>query len=237
MSFEQYKEAETTKHVHRLHPYKGKFIPQLVEYFLDTHIDEFKKETYFTKGDIILDPFCGSGTTLVQSNELGIHAVGIDVSEFNTLISNVKIKKYDLIDIQNEITRISNILNRYLLDSHVIEFDQKLTSELARINNLHFATGAYRYKVNEGKINEEQYSKGILKEAMTIYLDLVKGHKINLKQKDSQSFLDKWYIQPVRDEFELVFEEVKKVKNKDTKKILTIILSRTIRSCRATTTF
>jgi len=33
LSFEQYKEAETTKHVHRLHPYKGKFIPQLAEYF------------------------------------------------------------------------------------------------------------------------------------------------------------------------------------------------------------
>ena len=33
LSFEQYKEAETTKHIHRLHPYKGKFIPQLVEYF------------------------------------------------------------------------------------------------------------------------------------------------------------------------------------------------------------
>lgn len=31
LSFDGYKEAETTKHVHRLHPYKGKFIPQLVE--------------------------------------------------------------------------------------------------------------------------------------------------------------------------------------------------------------
>ncbi|HQP89705.1 MAG TPA: site-specific DNA-methyltransferase, partial [Bacteroidales bacterium] len=44
LSFEQYTEAERTKHVHRLHPYKGKFIPQLVEYFLDSHTDEFKKE-------------------------------------------------------------------------------------------------------------------------------------------------------------------------------------------------
>ena len=43
LSFDQYKEAETTKHVHRLHPYKGKFIPQLVEYFLDDHTDNFKK--------------------------------------------------------------------------------------------------------------------------------------------------------------------------------------------------
>ncbi len=43
LSFSQYTEAERTKHVHRLHPYKGKFIPQLVEYFLDTHTDELKK--------------------------------------------------------------------------------------------------------------------------------------------------------------------------------------------------
>lgn len=53
LSFDQYKEAETTKHVHRLHPYKGKFIPQLVEYFLDDHTDNFKTEIYFKKGDII----------------------------------------------------------------------------------------------------------------------------------------------------------------------------------------
>lgn len=80
LSFDSYKESETTKHVHRLHPYKGKFIPQLVEYFLDDHIDSYKKEIYFNKGDIVLDPFCGSGTTLVQANELGMHAVGVDIS-------------------------------------------------------------------------------------------------------------------------------------------------------------
>ncbi len=32
LSFDHLKEADTTKHVHRLHPYKGKYIPQLVEY-------------------------------------------------------------------------------------------------------------------------------------------------------------------------------------------------------------
>ena len=69
LSFDQYKESETTKHVHRLHPYKGKFIPQLVQYFLDDHTDNFKTETFFKKGDIVLDPFCGSGTTLVQANK------------------------------------------------------------------------------------------------------------------------------------------------------------------------
>ena len=69
LSFDNLPEKETTKHVHRLHPYKGKYIPQLVKYFLDGHTDEFKDSVYFQKGDIVLDPFAGSGTTLVEANE------------------------------------------------------------------------------------------------------------------------------------------------------------------------
>ena len=32
------RERERTKHVHRLHPYHGKFIPQLVEVLLDRYL-------------------------------------------------------------------------------------------------------------------------------------------------------------------------------------------------------
>ncbi len=61
LSFSGVREYERTKHVHRLHPYLGKFIPQLVEVFL---------RYYFKKGDSILDPFMGSGTTLIEANVL-----------------------------------------------------------------------------------------------------------------------------------------------------------------------
>ena len=85
LSFDNLREKDTTKHVHRLHPYKGKFIPQLVEYFIDSHIDDFKKDVYFKSGDIILDPFSGSGTTLVQAHEMSMHSIGIDISHFNCM--------------------------------------------------------------------------------------------------------------------------------------------------------
>ena len=76
LSFSNLRESDTTKHVHRLHPYKGKFIPQLVEYFLDSHLNDYKKQIFFKAENIILDPFMGSGTTLVQSSELGLHSIG-----------------------------------------------------------------------------------------------------------------------------------------------------------------
>ena len=113
LSFSEYKESETTKHVHRLHPYKGKFIPQLVEYFLDQHINKFKNRVFFNPGDIILDPFCGSGTTLVQANELGLNSVGIDISAFNAFISNVKVGKYNIDDMRDLAEAIKSALKNY----------------------------------------------------------------------------------------------------------------------------
>lgn len=235
LSFDQYKEAETTKHVHRLHPYKGKFIPQLVEYFLDSHTDKFKKEVYFNKGDIVLDPFAGSATTLVQACELGIHAIGIDVSEFNTLIGECKITKYNLADVQAEISRITKALKWFLANSHALEFETKLLQELYIFNNKYFPVPEYKYKVKRNQINEKQYGAEKEREFLPIFKKLVKEYGIKLKQDKSDTFLDKWYCQHIRDEIHFVFNEIKKIKNADTKKIISIILSRTIRSCRATT--
>jgi DNA modification methylase len=235
LSFEQYKEAETTKHVHRLHPYKGKFIPQLVEYFLDNHTDKFKKEAYFKPGDIVLDPFSGSGTTMVQACELGIHAIGVDISAFNTMIGNCKVEKYNLIDVQTEINRISNALNKFTADSNAVEFDQKLLQALYVFNNKHFPVPEYKYKVKQKEIDEKTYGAEKESEFLPIYNKLIEQYKIKLRQENENSFLEKWYTQHIREEIEFVHNEIKKVQNPETKKILNIILSRTIRSCRATT--
>ncbi|MDR1974642.1 MAG: site-specific DNA-methyltransferase [Bacteroidales bacterium] len=235
LSFDQYKEAETTKHVHRLHPYKGKFIPQLVEYFLDDHTDKFKTETYFKKGDIVLDPFAGSGTTMVQACELGMHAVGIDVSAFNTLISNCKVAKYDLADIQYEITRLTKELEYFIKNSNVIEFEERLLQELNIFNTQYFPVPDYKYRLRNGEINEMKYGKEKEKLFLPIFERLINQHNIKLRQEANSTFLDKWYSQHIRYEIDFVFEGIKKIKNDKTKRIVSVILSRTIRSCRATT--
>jgi len=91
-----------TKHVHRLHPYMGKFIPQLVEIFLR----KFEPK-------LVYDPFCGSGTTLVEANALGIDSIGTDISVFNVLLSKVKTDKYDIELLDKEIHGILKRLSKY----------------------------------------------------------------------------------------------------------------------------
>jgi hypothetical protein len=87
-------ERERTKHVHRLHPYLGKFVPQLVEALLGR---------YARPGGRVLDPFAGSGTTLVQALESGYDAVGIDVAAFNCLLMRVKTARYDAFLLEKEL--------------------------------------------------------------------------------------------------------------------------------------
>lgn len=80
-------QVQRTKHVHALHPYLGKFIPQLVEVFLRRN---------FRPGNCVYDPFVGSGTTLVEANAFGASGVGCDISAFNCLLARVKTQQYAL---------------------------------------------------------------------------------------------------------------------------------------------
>ena len=90
-------ERERTKHVHRLHPYLGKFIPQLVEILLGR---------YFRPGQHVLDPFAGSGTTLVQALESGLDATGVDIAAFNCLLMEVKTREYNPFVLERELREV-----------------------------------------------------------------------------------------------------------------------------------
>jgi hypothetical protein len=96
-------ERERTKHVHRLHPYVGKFIPQLVEVLL---------ERYFRPGQHVLDPFAGSGTTAVQALESGLDATAVELAAFNCLLISVKTAHYAPFTLERDLREACARLDR-----------------------------------------------------------------------------------------------------------------------------
>lgn len=69
--------------VHGLHEYKGKFNPQIGRAILNI--------LGVSEGSRVLDPFCGSGTSLVECAHMGIKATGTDISPLAVFIANAKL--------------------------------------------------------------------------------------------------------------------------------------------------
>lgn len=67
---------------HGFHRYVGRFPSHLVRALINSF--------GATNNDTILDPFCGSGTTLVESRMLGVNAIGIEISPLSSMMSRVK---------------------------------------------------------------------------------------------------------------------------------------------------
>ena len=67
---------------HGAHEYRGKFFPQLARVLLNI--------AKIRPGDFVLDPMCGSGTTLVEAALAGCRAVGVDMNPLSVLMSRAK---------------------------------------------------------------------------------------------------------------------------------------------------
>jgi hypothetical protein len=68
---------------------------------------------YFAPGEHVLDPFAGSGTTLVQALESGLDATGVDVAAFNCLLVDVKTRPYNLFTLEHELRDACGRLDRF----------------------------------------------------------------------------------------------------------------------------
>lgn len=102
----------STYYTHGFHPYPAKFTPQLVNKYFSL---------YCKRGYKIIDPFCGSGTTLVEAALNGMESVGIDLNPIAYIISKAKTSRFTEKEIEIIKDFISDI-NKSIEDNNFFNY-------------------------------------------------------------------------------------------------------------------
>ncbi len=90
-----------TRGRHKVHKYPAMLHPLLVDFLI---------EEYAKNDDIIFDPFCGSGVTLVQASVKNHESFGFDINPLSLLIAKVKTTKYDFKKLEEDFKKFKNHL-------------------------------------------------------------------------------------------------------------------------------
>jgi site-specific DNA-methyltransferase (cytosine-N4-specific) len=93
--------ADTKTETHCFHAYPAMMIPQIARSLI---------ELYGRRGGTLLDPFCGSGTALVEAKLAGMNSYGIDINPLALLLARAKTRILDIGEIKRESIRL---LDRY----------------------------------------------------------------------------------------------------------------------------
>lgn len=156
---------------HGLFPYRGKFHPQLIKGLINI--------LNIQKGETILDPMAGSGTTNVEAALMGINSKAIDVSPFCQFMIKTK---YEALTIDLKLLEQTKIENKKLFDffkqGDVLKRITKISDDnKIKIYNLAFLAflDALGYSKRVVKSNHEQLFDKVLPR----YIETVKSFLSN----------------------------------------------------------
>lgn len=133
-------DVSVKRDIHSIHPYPAKFIPQ-IPYTL-------MKILGVPENTVVLDPFCGSGTTLVEAQRMGIDSYGVDLNPIACLLSKTKTSDLcdDFLDIAAECVKNATVVTNiglreiknvnHWFKQDVQEGIQTLLNEFDRISDI-----------------------------------------------------------------------------------------------------
>ena len=98
-----FRESDTKEYTHCFHTYPAMMIPQIARRLL---------KEYGTEGGWLLDPYCGTGTSLVEASLFGMHSVGCDINPLVRLVAAAKSTPVCLSVLDKTLSE----LNKYLFE-------------------------------------------------------------------------------------------------------------------------
>jgi SAM-dependent methyltransferase len=132
----------TERATHSLHSYPARLLLNIPSFFLGTSLSK--------PGQVVLDPFCGSGTVLLEAIRAGRHAIGADSNPLARLITRAKLKPISGLELKRHRASFPkkipdapslappSIVNRdYWFYPHVQRDLLRILEPIRRIRNIH----------------------------------------------------------------------------------------------------
>jgi site-specific DNA-methyltransferase (cytosine-N4-specific) len=148
--------ASTRDLTHCYHDYPARMIPQVAGRLIDL---------FGARATLLFDPYCGSGTSLVEASIRGIHAVGTDLNPLARLIAKAKVSTPDLDALEHQIM----LFNRFALGEK--ERRRRLPDkfEVHGISNLEFW---FKTAVIEKLFEIREFVKSITDENIRLFFQV-----------------------------------------------------------------
>ncbi len=94
-----FRTADTKEYTHCFHTYPAMMIPQIARKLLNQ---------YGVEGEWLLDPYCGTGTSLVEASLFGMNSVGCDINPLVRLIATTKLTPISLKTLDSELNKLND---------------------------------------------------------------------------------------------------------------------------------
>ncbi len=107
-----FREANTKEYTHCFHPYPAMMIPQVTGKIIDKYGEGAK---------LLFDPYCGSGTSLVEASIRGISSIGTDINPLARLLSKVKTTIIPIDDLDNALKDFNDFIFSIRLGGKKVE--------------------------------------------------------------------------------------------------------------------
>jgi len=111
-----FRSANTKEYTHCFHIYPAMMIPQIARRLI---------ELYGKEGEILFDPYCGTGTSLVEARLAGMNALGTDINPTARLIALAKTRDYNIKNLEKSVKKFLSLIEEEIESiSNYSNFDQ-----------------------------------------------------------------------------------------------------------------
>ncbi len=193
-------------------------------------------EKYSDLGDIVLDPFCGSGVTISESLKTGRKAIGIDIEPMATFITKMTVKPLDMEDFNKTFKKLEEKLKEKINSLYLTEC-RKCHRKISAINFIWNEQKpiAVGYECLKCKIKvRTPLNKKDLKLIKQIdRMNTLPYPKNKLYYEDGSPFKEKQKYDSIEDLFTkrnlfalaLLITEIKKIKNQNTREFMEFVFT------------